>query len=416
MWPGRDEALAPRPPPAVELVPLDDSELATPAAPIAVVEGDNADVLGFLAEHRGPCAQLVFLDPPYNTGRAFTYDDRHGDAWLSMIAPRLVLARALLAPDGLLVATIDEREVHHLRMLLDEVFGASAFVACCAWQKAYVSNMTARHISHTHDHVIVYAADPERAKVGRLDRTPKQLAAFKNPDDDPRGPWKAENLSAGRPYAAGRFAITTPAGREVRPPPGRYWRCNRERYEGWLDDGRIWFGMDGSGRPMLKKFLSEVRPGLTPSTWWPHGEVGSNKEATLELKRLLGGRALFDTPKPVRLLRRILRLFCPPDGLVIDPFAGSGTTAHAILAENAERGTSRSCVCVELDTVHPTPGVGSLAALCRERVQRAHEALGHTGRSSRAWRAIPAGSELTPEGHAAATALRAGASLWGPLG
>lgn len=384
-WSGREaaEREARRPAGSV-LVSLDGRGAV--ASRHAVVEGDNLELLRLLQPEGAGTVQLAFLDPPYNTGRDLPYEDRFqgSDDWLSMMYPRLLLLHRLLSETGFLVCTIDDREVARLRLLLDEVFGERCFVANAVWQKAYVANQTARHLSNTHDHVLVYARDPKAARSGRIPRTPGQLAAFRNPDRDPRGPWKAENLSAGKPYSRGRFVIRTPSGRECHPPPGRWWRCSRERYERWLEEGRIWFGRDGSSRPMLKKYLSEVRPGLTPSTWWPHDECGTNKEASLELKQLFDGRAVFPTPKPVRLMRRIVALFCPEGGVVLDPFAGSGTTGHAVLEAELADGHSRPTLLVQLPEPVDLPGIPDLAALCRERLRRAAARLGVSGFS--AWR------------------------------
>ncbi len=292
-----------------------------------------------------------------------------------MMAPRLLGAHGMLADSGFLVVCIDQHEVHHLRLLLDEIFGPEQFVADIVWQNAYTANATARWLSSTHDHLLVYARHAPAATVGRLRRTEAQRAAYRNPDDDPRGPWKAENLSASRPYSKGRFTIVTPSGRRVRPPSGRSWRCSDSQYAAWLADGRIWFGRAGTGKPMLKKYLKEVPDALTPSTWWPSSECGSNKEASTELKAMFDGEVVFDTPKPVRLLRRVVDLFCPTDGLVVDLFAGSGSTGHAVLEANvSDHGTRRF-----LGVQHGTPTSDArwptLAAMCRERLRRAAASL-----------------------------------------
>ena len=344
-----------------------------------MIEGDNLEVLKLLQKSYAGKVKLIYIDPPYNTGGDFVYPDDFRDniknylvltgqvdgegkkvssntdaggrfhtAWMNMIYPRLRLARNLLTLDGIIAVSIDDNEVHHLRVLMDEIFGGENFIATAVWQKAYVANMTAKHVSSTHDYLVVYARDHARAKVGRVPRTEKQLAKFTNPDNDPRGPWKAENLSAGKYYDAGQFAIETPAGKEVRPPPGRYWRCDRKTYEKWLADGRIWFGKDGSGRPMLKKYQSEVREGLTPDTWWHHRAVSSNKQATIELKGLFDGEQVFDSPKPVPLMERLVRLFAGDDSIVMDFFAGSGSLAAGVMSRNAADGGTRRFVLVQL--------------------------------------------------------------------
>lgn len=245
-----------------------------------------------------------------------------------MMYPRLVLLRELLAEDGSIWVTIDDNEAHYLRVLMDEVFGRGNFVTNIVWQKAYTSNQTALHISNTHDHVLVYAKHQALLSVGKVSRTEEQKAKFKSPDNDPRGPWKAENLSAGKFYSAGQFPITGPNGDLFLPPKGRFWRCNKEQYEAWLADNRITFGLQGTGRPMLKKYLREMVDGLTPNTWWEHAQFGSNKEASIHLKELAADQAVvFATPKPEKLIQGILELATEPGELVLDSFLGSGTTA-----------------------------------------------------------------------------------------
>ena len=295
-----------------------------------LVQGDNLEALKALLPFYRGRVKCIFIDPPYNTRSAFEhYDDNlEHSQWLSMMLPRLQLLREFLREDGSIWVTIDDNEGHYLKVLMDEVFGRGNFVANCVWQKAYTSNQTARHLSDTHDHVLLYARHSSSLAVGKLSRSEEQIASFKNPDDDPRGPWKAENLSAGKFYSAGMFPITGPTGLIFLPPPNRYWRCNESQYKAWLSDGRITFGLKGTGRPMLKKYLSELTDGLTANTWWDHNTVGSNKEASIGLKDLLAGTPdLFQTPKPEKLIERALDLTTCPGDLILDSFLGSGTTA-----------------------------------------------------------------------------------------
>ena len=348
-----------------------------------IVEGDNLAALkALLPTHHGKI-KCVYIDPPYNTGNeSWAYNDnvnsplmqdwlgkvvdredltRH-DKWCCMMLPRLKLLRELLREDGAIFVSCDDNEVHRLRCLMDEMFGEENFVANIVWQKRYVSNVTAGFLSDMHDHIICYARHIDSFSVHRLPRTAEQEADYKNPDNDPRGPWRAQDLSASKPYSAGVFTITGPDGQKFDPPPTRYWRMNKAQYQEWLDDGRITFGASGSGRPMLKRFLSEAQPGLTPNTWWDYKFAGHNKEATLELKSLHDGTAPFDTPKPVRLLKRIFQIATDKDSIVLDSFAGSGTTAHAVLALNKEDGGNRRFVLVECEDY-----VDSITA---ERVRR----------------------------------------------
>ena len=294
-----------------------------------LIFGDNLLALKALEAEFAGKIKCIFIDPPYNTGAAFEhYDDGvEHSKWLSLIRDRLEILRRLLANDGSIWITIDDTECHYLKVLCDEVFGRPNFIANIVWQKAYTSNQTAKHLSNTHDHILIYSRDPERFVVGKIGRTEEQVDKFSNPDDDPRGDWKAENLSAGKFYSAGQFEITGPTGKTFSPPPGRYWRCNKQQYEAWLADKRITFGRSGEGRPMLKKFLAEMKNGLTANTWWTHEEAGSNKEASIDLKEMFKGQEdVFQTPKPEKLLHRILTLATNAGDWVLDSFAGSGTT------------------------------------------------------------------------------------------
>lgn len=294
-----------------------------------LIFGDNLLALKALESEFAGKVKCVFIDPPYNTGSAFThYDDGvEHSIWLSLMRDRLEIIQRLLSDDGSLWITIDDNEAHYLKVLCDEVFGRANFVANVVWQKAYTSNQTAMHLSNTHDHVLVYAKGVSSFRTGKIPRTDEQKKTFSNPDNDPRGDWKAENLSAGKFYSAGQFPITGPKGGQFLPPKGRYWRCNQQQYETWLSDGRITFGRSGDGRPMLKKFLAEMSDGLTANTWWSHEEVGSNKEASIDLKRMFGDQDdVFQNPKPEKLIQRILTLATTPGDLVLDSFAGSGTT------------------------------------------------------------------------------------------
>lgn len=291
-----------------------------------LIRGDNLLALRALEQQFAGKVKCVFIDPPYNTGSAFVnYDDGlEHSLWLNLIRDRLELLRRLLADDGSLWITIDDTECHYLKVLCDEVFGRQNFVANVVWEKAYTANQTALHISNTHDHVLVYARDTSLLHIGKVGRTADQEAKFSNRDE--RGAWKAENLSAGKFYSAGQFEIVGPHGDVFLPPKGRYWRCNETQFKSWLADNRITFGRDGRGRPMLKKYLNEMPEGLKLSSWWTHKEAGSNKEASIHLKKLLGETDVFETPKPEKLIARVLEVATKTGDIVLDSFAGSGTT------------------------------------------------------------------------------------------
>jgi adenine-specific DNA-methyltransferase len=293
-----------------------------------LIQGDNLLALKALESEFAGQVKCIYIDPPYNTGSAFEHypDGLEHSVWLTLMRDRLAHLLPLLSPDGSIWINIDDGEAHYLKVLCDEILGRRNFVGNIVWEKAYTANQTAIFISNTHDHLLVYAKDVECFEMGKVARSEEQKAKFTNPDGDPRGPWKAENLSAGKFYSAGQFKITGPHGDEFEPPKGRYWRCNESQFRRWLDDGRITFGRDGRGRPMLKKFLDEMEDGLTPTTWWTHEFAGSNKSASIHLKGISDAEDVFQTPKPEQLIGRVLELATDPGDLVLDSFAGSGTT------------------------------------------------------------------------------------------
>jgi adenine-specific DNA-methyltransferase len=406
-WAGKRDAIRLlQTPSRATLVPAKDESVNFDATQHVFIEGDNLEALKLLYKSYFGRVKMIYIDPPYNTGNDFIYPDNYADpldtylkitgqrdsngnlltsnpetngryhsAWLSMMYPRLFLARQLLREDGTILVSIDDAEVANLKLLINEVFGEENFVAHIVWQKRYVSNVTAKLLSDMHDHILVYARQRDSIKVNKLPRTDEQLEDYKNPDNDPRGLWRAQDLSASKPYSAGLFTITTPAGLEFDPPPGRYWRCNKVQYEEWLKDNRIWFGKNGKGRPMLKAFLSEVQQGLTPNTWWSHDFAGHNKEATLEVKELFEGASPFDTAKPVKLVRRMLELFTAQDSLILDFFAGSCTTAQAVLELNREEGGNRRFIMVQLPEPTDHQQFPTIADIGKERIRRVIERL-----------------------------------------
>ncbi|MFB9158865.1 site-specific DNA-methyltransferase [Chromobacterium violaceum] len=305
----------------------------TVAAENLIIQGDNLLALKALIPFYAGQVKCIFIDPPYNTQSAFEhYDDRlEHSQWLSMMYPRLVLLRELLAEDGSIWVTIDDNEAHYLKVLMDEVFGRQSFVANIFWQKNHTrENRT--DVSAVHDHVLLYAKNRESWKNTRnmLPASDSQLGRFTNPDNDPRGEWAS--LPAHAKAEKGRrqeqfFTITTPSGRQVDPPPGRCWLYTEPRFQEMVADNRIWFGADGSNAPRVKKFLSEVQAGLVPSSLWFYQEVGSNGTAKSEVVKLFPGEIPFSTPKPEGLLNRIIHIATNPGDLVLDSFLGSGTTA-----------------------------------------------------------------------------------------
>ncbi|WP_376100951.1 site-specific DNA-methyltransferase (plasmid) [Roseomonas sp. CCTCC AB2023176] len=349
-----------------------------------VIHGDNLDALKALLPTHAGRVDLVFIDPPYNTGNeGWAYNDavnspamkawlgrvvdrddllRH-DKWLCMMWPRLRLLRELLSERGSLWMTLDDNEVHRARAMLDEVFGEQNFVATVIWHKADSPKPSAKYFSTDQDYLLVYAKEKEGWSVGSTERTPTMLARYQNPDNDPRGPWMVSDLDARNYYSKGTYPITTPKGRVIPgPPPGRYWAVSRERFEELVADNRIWWGKEGEGEPNVKRFLNEVREGVVPRTLWHWSEVGSTRHSKSEVVTIFGktdlpkeigasddDESVFITPKPVRLVQRVIELATTPDSLVLDSFAGSATTGHAVLAANAKDGGNRRFVLVETE-------------------------------------------------------------------
>jgi adenine-specific DNA-methyltransferase len=295
-----------------------------------LIFGDNLLALKALEQEFAGKVKCVYIDPPYNTGSAFEhYDDGvEHSLWLSLIRDRLECLRRLLSAAGSIWINIDDNECHYLKVLLDEVFGRSNFVASVIWQKVYTTKNSARHFSDMHDYILVYAKDKEAWSIGNLPRAAKQDDAYENPDNDPRGPWKATPLHARNPYSQGLYPISSPKGRVIPgPPSGTYWRIAKKKLEQMQADNRIWWGRSGDSIPAQKRFLSEVKQGVTPSTLWLHTEAGHNGEAKNEIRALFpNSEDIFLTPKPERLIKRVLEIASEPGDVILDSFAGTGTT------------------------------------------------------------------------------------------
>jgi DNA modification methylase len=291
-----------------------------------------------------------------------------------MMYPRLRLLWEFLSEDGSLWMSLDDNEIHHARSILDEIFGAQNFVAAVVWQKR-TSPEARLPLGPAHDYILVYAKSREKAKksLNLLPLTGTRTQDYRNPDNDPRGPWASVDLTGQTGHATPSqfYEIVTPTGKKYRPPEGRCWAIAEDTLKQLEEEGRIWFGRTGNSRPRLKRYLSEVE-GTTAWTWWPHVEVGHNQEATRELKDMLEGRSVFETPKPVRLIKRILQLATDRDSIVLDSFAGSGTTGHAVLQTNKEDGGNRRFILVELEQ-------DIARAITAERLRRAVEGYEFTG-------------------------------------
>ena len=294
-----------------------------------LIHGDNLLALKALEQDFSGKVKCIYIDPPYNTGSAFEhYDDGiEHSLWLSLMRDRLEILKNLLAEDGSLWVSLDDNEQAYFKVMCDEVFGRKNFVANVIWQKRFSPNSTANYLSDSHDFILIYAANKNSWKRNLLHRTEQHDKNYKNLDNDPRGPWSSGDLSARNYYSQGIYSITTPSGREIQgPPTGRYWTISKEKFEEMDRDNRIWWGKTGSNIPREKKFLSEVMQGIVPQTIWLHEEVGNTQEAKKEIVSLFSND-VFTTPKPERLIQRILQIATNPGDLVLDSFLGSGTTA-----------------------------------------------------------------------------------------
>lgn len=294
-----------------------------------IIQGDNLLALKALLPFYAGQVKCIFIDPPYNTKSAFEhYDDNlEHSQWLSMMYPRLVLLRDLLAENGSIWVTIDDNESHYLKVMMDEVFGRVNFVSSVIWQKIYTVKNSARHLSEMHDHILVYAKKINSWQRNLLPRSDELNETFTNPDDDPLGPWTTNAVQARNYYSHGSYAIASPAGKIYYPPNGTYWRVSEETFQKLDGEGRVWWGKKGDAIPRIKRYLAEVKQGVVPATLWLHGEAGQNAQAKDEVRVLANGDQIFSTPKPERLISKILTIASNPGDIVLDSFLGSGTTA-----------------------------------------------------------------------------------------
>lgn len=356
-----------------------------------VIEGDNFDALRQLVTTHAGEVKLIYIDPPYNTGRKdFVYNDSYFDAanryrhstWLEFMYQRLSLAKNLLAEDGVIFVSIDDNELFNLGLLMNQVFGEQNFVANAIWQKVFSPKNTAVHFSDDHEYVLVYALNKEKWRPNPLPRSASQDNAYKNPDKDPRGVWTSGDLAARNFYGEGRYPITCPSERLIEgPPAGSYWRVSKSKFKEMDKDGRIWWGKDGNNTPRIKRFLSEVKQGVVPQTLWTYDEVGHTQDAKKQLNAILPmsrNEDVFSTPKPLQLMDRILRLATKPGDLVVDFFAGSGTLAQALLGLNKEDGGQRRFVLVSsTEATVDEPERNLCRDICAARVRNAIEGYGN---------------------------------------
>lgn len=320
-----------------------------------ILEGDNLHSLRLLEKTHAGRIDVIYIDPPYNTGgkNDFVYDDcridttdsfRHSK-WCSFISERLEIAKRLLSESGLIFISIDDNEYANLKLLCDAVFGELNFVTTCVWQKIHSIKNDAKYLSVNHDYVLIYAKQIECIHINLLGRTEEMNARYKNPDNDPRGVWQSGDLVANEVRANGNYDVIGPTGIVFNVPEGKHWVYAEENMKELIADNRIWFGKNGTSFPRKKRFLSEVQSGRTPDTWWRNEEVGHNQEGARDLKKILGTVAL-NNPKPVRLINRVLQIASQPNSIILDFFAGSGTTAQAVLELNkADKGNRRFILC-----------------------------------------------------------------------
>jgi adenine-specific DNA-methyltransferase len=338
-----------------------------------IVQGDNLVALKALLPYYAKQVKCIYIDPPYNTGNEnWVYNDnvnssvirqwlgkvvgregetldRH-DRWLCMMYPRLMLLHQFLKDDGAIFISIDDVEVAHLRKMMDEIFGPQNLVANLVWQSKDTPGNNATGVAETHNHILLYRRSEEFAPY-LLARNERQIANYSNTDNDPRGSWLAAPLTRVEHRERDYYALKNPVGREVFPPKGSSWRRPPDKMKTLAAEQRIWWGKNGDAEfPMEKKFLSEAKEGVVNQSWWPYEFAGSTRNASAEMKDLFEGTKVFDTPKPTQLIRVIIQMSCSPDDIVLDSFAGSGTTGHAVLQLNKQDGGNRRFILVEMES------------------------------------------------------------------
>ncbi len=338
-----------------------------------IIKGDNLEALKALLPYYYNKVKCIYIDPPYNTGNEnWICNDkvnspeikkwlgrvvgsegedlsRH-DKWLCMMYPRLKLLRELLADDGVIFVSIDDDEQHHLKLMMQEIYGVENFIATVVWQKKHTRSNDARWFSDNHDYIVIFAKDKNKWRPNLLPREDAKSNIYSNIDNDPRGEWASGPCHAKTPNPKDIYEIITPSGRKLMPPSGTSWRFSQKRFQELIADNRIYFGENGNNVPRYKRFLSEVREGLVPITLWLRDEVDDNQEGRNELRQIFSdAKTIFQTPKPVRLIKRIIQLACNKDDIILDSFAGSGTTAHAVLELNKEDNGNRKFILVEME-------------------------------------------------------------------
>ena len=408
-WPGKREAmLTANAPIAKTLRPARDESVNFDETENLFIEGDNLDALKLLQETYLGKVKMIYIDPPYNTGKDFVYEDdfaenteeflqrsnqkdeqgnrlvsnpesngRFHSTWLSMMLPRLKLARNLLTEDGVVFISIDDGEQAALKKICDEVFGEHNFLAQLVWERAFSPINLKKNFSNSHDYILAYAKNEDNVETYGLPRDEASLERYQNPDNDPRGPWQSDNFSVGPAIQKNIYEVITPSGNSIFPPNGRSWLLSQDRFEQFKQENRIWFGVSGGNVPRIKRFLSEVKSTVTPMSIWKHAEVGHSQSASQALKKLFDDKAYFSYPKPVGLVSRATLLYTSQKDIVLDFFAGSSTTAHAVMQLNAEDGGNRKFIMVQLPELSEEKsdaykdGYKTIADISKERIRRA---------------------------------------------
>ena len=376
------------------------------------IEGDNLEVLKVIRHTYSGKVKMIYIDPPYNTGKDFVYEDdfvcdqenfllrsgqkdesgnrlvansnsngRFHTDWLNMMYPRLKLARELLSDDGVIFISIDDCEVYNLRQICNELFGTDNFISQVIWEKAYAPINLKKHFSSSHDYIVLYAKNKDNCICNGLQRSDEANARYSNPDNDPRGVWKSGDLSVGPAIESNIYEITTPSGRVVLPPSGYSWRVPKDKFNSMVKENRIWFGKKGNNIPSIKRYLSEVKARVTPMTIWKYTEVGSSQLATQHLQNIFNGKKVFEYPKPITLLERCICLYSKPENIIMDFFSGSATAAHAVMRMNATDGGNRKFIMVQLpeelsqDSEGFKAGFKNICEIGKERIRRAGAAI-----------------------------------------
>lgn len=382
------------------------------------IEGENLEALRVLQKSYYGKIKMIYIDPPYNTGndsfvypddyteRRSEYEERTGikdedgflnkqdlwkkntkengqfhSVWLSMMYPRLFLARNLMREDGVIFVSIDDNEVSNLKLLMDMVFGEENFIASIVWERSFSPINLKKHFSESHDYIICYARDINQLRCNGLKRSKEANSRYTNPDNDYRGLWTSSDMTVGPVIASKVYEIITPSGKKIKPTNGRCWLFDKNKFQEMVKDNRIWFGKSGENVPRVKKFLSEVKQGITPMTLWKYTEVGHSQEAAQQLKKLFGGKDLFDYPKSVPLIQRMLELYTQDNDIILDFFGGSGTTPHAVLKLNQEDKGNRKFICVQMP--EPTPenseakkaGYETISQISQARIKKVIEQI-----------------------------------------